>query len=112
MARYSVAAAFLFAALLMNGCNTTGTTRITYLAGQELPPLLTVSKAANFSLYAKGSDKPVWTGELGPGDEYGFVKRTDGIVYGVAKGTDITLPTSQATPYVWKQVDPHPPHDE
>lgn len=107
MARYSVAAAFLFAALLMSGCTSSppGQTDVTYTAGQDLPPLSTVKKPARFGLYAANSQKPIWMDDLGPGDEYGFVKRADGLVYGVAKGQDIPLPDSTTTAYVWNRLD-------
>ncbi len=113
MARYSTAAICVFAALLMSGCQSLpGTTAVTYTVGQELPELTTVKTPAKFALYAGESDKPIWSDQLGVGDEYGFVKRADGLVYGVARGQDIPLPASKATAYFWRREDQRSVADE
>lgn len=114
MVRYSVAAVLLLAALLMNGCTSTppGQTDNTYAVNQPIRELSTVKKTAQFALYAAKSQKPIWEGELGPGDEYGFVKRADGMIYGVVKGKDIPLPDFATTSYFWNREDARPSYDD
>ncbi len=113
MARYLMAvAAVLTLSLLVSGCTSEGgRPTVTYSEGKQLPPLETVKKSGQLSLYAVDGHKPIWSERLGPGDEYGFVQRADGIVYGVAQGKDIPLPPSKGSGYIWKQQDITPPAD-
>ena len=105
MRSFLATATMLAGLLLVGGCTGQGgTTTMMYESGQKLPPLSTVQTPTRYGLYAADSPNPIWSEELNRGDEYGFVVRADGNVYGVAKGEDIAL-TTQAKMYSWKQQD-------
>ena len=93
--------------LLVAGCGAQpGKTTVTWGKGKTPPPMATAPKAGTYALYPNNGVNPIWSGQLREGDQYGFHKRDDGKVVGVAGNQDnIPLEATMATGFMWKMQD-------
>jgi hypothetical protein len=102
---YRFFGACLLGAALLVGCGAQpGVTTMSYESiSSTPPPLTTAGDKARYALYASDSTTPKYSADLNPGDQYGFMKDTDGKVVAIAAGQKITLDAIMATSWVWKE---------
>ncbi len=103
--KYRFLGACLIGAATLVGCGSQpGTTTLTYdTLKSDPPPLTTAADKARYALYPSDGTTPKFSMELNPGDQYGFVKDTDGKVVGIADGQKIVLDAWVATSWYWKE---------
>src|SRR6202000_1297272 len=93
----SLSTLVLLAAAFIAGCaSQPGKPVVAYNAGKDVPCTFIAHSAWHFSLYADDINLPLYSVDVLPADEVGFVQRGDGSVVGVAKGVDIPLTSANA----------------
>lgn len=84
-------------------------TRVSYLRGSDAPPLSEAPEAGLYVLYAAdqvdlADPTVIYRGAiLQQGDTYGFMRKHDGSVVGVARDVEIPLGWKAADIYYWKE---------
>jgi hypothetical protein len=103
--KYTFLGTCLLGGMLLVGCGAQpGASTVSWSTiSSDAPPPASAGEHADYKLFASDGTTAIFTATLDKGDQYGFVKDTDGKIVAFAKDEKIPLTNKLATSYYWKE---------